>query len=99
MAKHLKWQPDKNKLFGWKDENGTLMVESTYWSNGNIEMHPRKDSEIGEGWFVTIHDKGLDQIKKVTNSLFIQKSLTREKWENSISNKKTISKVIPYSSL
>ena len=59
------------------------MAESIYWSNGNISMTPRKDGEVGEGWFVIVSEVGLDQIKKLEKNLFIQKKLLRSKFEDS----------------
>lgn len=61
-----------------------LMAESIYWSNGNIQMIPRKDGEVGEGWFVIISVDGLEQIKSIESNLFLQKKLIRSKYEDSV---------------
>ncbi len=51
--------------------------------NGNISLIPKKDGEVGEGWFVAVSMDGLEQIKAVEKNLFLQKKLTRSKFENS----------------
>jgi len=84
LAKYLGWEPEPTKLFAWKNSQGELMAESIYWSNGNIGMIPRKDGEVGEGWFVIVSEDGLEQIKTGETSLFIQKKLIRLKYEDSV---------------
>ena len=83
LARHLGWEPEPTKLFAWKNPEGELMAESIYWSNGNTSMIPRKDGEVGEGWFVTVSENGLEQIRSVEKNLFLQKKLTRSKFEDS----------------
>ena len=84
LARHLGWEPEPTKLFAWKNSEGELMAESIYWSNGNTSMTPRKDGEVGEGWFVTVSENGLEQIRSVEKNLFLQKKLTRFKHEDSV---------------
>ena len=60
------------------------MAESIYWSNGNTSMTPRKDGEVGEGWFVTVSENGLNQIISIEKNLFLQKKLIRSKYEDSV---------------
>ena len=93
LARFLDWKPEPSKLFGWKDDNGKLMVESIYWLNGNIDMVPRKDNEIGEGWYITASEEGLSRIKEIEPNIFIQKKLTRAKYEDSIRQEKSIIEV------
>lgn len=83
LARFLGWVPEPSKLLGWKDNQGNLMVESIYWVNGNIDMVPRKDSEVGEGWYIVASDDALSQIQKVTPNLYVHKKLIREKYEDS----------------
>jgi len=90
LARHLGWMPEPTKLFAWKNSKGELMAESIYWLNGNIQMHPRKDSEVGEGWFVIVSDNGLEEIRSVERDLFLQKKLTRSKFEDSILKKEQV---------
>ncbi|MFA0961111.1 hypothetical protein AB9P05_04865 [Roseivirga sp. BDSF3-8] len=90
LARHLGWEPEPSKLFAWKTTKGELMAESIYWSNGNISMVPRKDGEVGEGWFVIVSKKGLEQIRYVENNLFLQKKLTRIKIESSYREPNTV---------
>jgi hypothetical protein len=94
FARFLGWKPEPKKMFGWKDNNGNLMVESIYWANGNIDMVPRKDSEVGEGWYIAASVEGLSQIQNAEPNLYIQKRLTREKHEDSNRQEKTIFKVM-----
>jgi hypothetical protein len=84
LARYLKWELEPTKLFAWKNSHGELMAESIYWSNGNIQMIPRKDGEVGEGWFVIISVDGLEQIKSIESNLFLQKKLIRSKYEDSV---------------
>ncbi|SNR14437.1 NACHT domain-containing protein [Tenacibaculum jejuense] len=84
LARYLGWEPEPTKLFAWKNSEGELMAESIYWSNGNTSMTPRKDGEVGEGWFVTVSENGLEQIRSVEKNLFLQKKLTRFKYEDSV---------------
>lgn len=83
LARHLGWLPEPKKLFAWKNSKGELMAESIYWSNGNIQMNPRKDSEVGEGWFVVVSENAYQQIKSIEQNLFLQKKLVRNKYEDS----------------
>jgi len=94
LARYLNWEPEPTKLFAWKDSNGELMAESIYWVNGNVDMVPRKDGEVGEGWFVVVSKLGLEKIKNVEKNLFIQKKLIRSKSEDSIPMNKQILSVI-----
>lgn len=90
LARYLGWEPEPTKLFAWKNSQGELMAESIYWSNGNIQMTPRKDGEVGEGWFVTVSKNGLQQIKTIEKNLFLQKKLIRSKYEDSVLMNKQI---------
>lgn len=83
LARYLGWLPEPSKLFAWKNSKGELMAESIYWSNGNIQMNPRKDSEVGEGWFVVISENAFRQINSIEQNLFLQKKLVRTKYEDS----------------
>lgn len=84
LARFLDWIPDYSKLFAWKDKDNNTIVESIYWSNGNSEMSPRNDSDVGEGWIVVITEKGLKQIQNISPNLFIHKKINRSKIEDSI---------------
>lgn len=94
LARHLEWIPETTKLFAWKNSKGELMAESVYWSNGNVQMTPRKDAEVGEGWFVIVSEAGLKQINSIEKNLFLQKKLERTKYEDSTLMTKDIFKVI-----
>ena len=83
LAVCLDWIPELTKLFAWKNSKGELMAESIYWSNGNIQMNSRKDSEVGEGWLVVVSETAYQQINILEQNLFLQKKLVRTKYENS----------------
>jgi len=83
LARFLGWLPKPSKLFAWENSKGELMAESIYWSNGNVQMYPRKDSEVGEGWFVVVSENAYQQINSIVQNLFLQKKLVRTKYEDS----------------
>ncbi len=83
LAMHLNWIPEPTKLFAWKNSKGELMAKSIYWSNGNIQMNPRKDAEVGEGWFVVVSESAFQEINLIEQNLFLQKKLVRTKYEDS----------------
>ncbi len=82
LARHLDWIPEPTKLFAWRNESGELMVESIYWASGNMNMTPRKDGEIGEGWFVIASDKAIVEIQTFEEKLFFQKKLVKSIYED-----------------
>ena len=92
LARHLDWIPEPTKLFAWKNKSGELMVESIYWANGNMNMTPRKDGEVGEGWFVIASDKAIAEIQTVEKKLFFQKKLVKSIFDDGelIENEKII---------
>lgn len=79
LARFLGWDPQPEKLFGWKDKNGNTMVESIYWVSGNNYMLPRHDSETGEGWFISASDQAIEEIRNVEPELFFQRRIVRSK--------------------
>jgi hypothetical protein len=79
LAYYLGWEPDQRSIFGWKDSSGELMVESIFWSNGNIHMNPPKlYSEAGEGWLVIISEKGLSALKEINSFFKCEKRVIRQ---------------------
>ncbi|MBL6449651.1 hypothetical protein JMN32_25295 [Fulvivirga sp. 29W222] len=92
MARYLGWSPMPNKLFAWQNTQGELIAESIYWANGNINMTPRKDGEVGEGWFVVI--SRLDQIRIAEKNLCLQKKLNRFMYKESVLMKNQIFDVV-----
>ena len=94
LARHLEWIPETTKLFAWINLKGELMAESVYWSNGNAQMTPRKDADVGEGWFVIVSEAGLKQINSIEENLFLQKKLVRTKYEDSTLMTKDIFNIV-----
>ena len=84
---------EPNKLFAWKNSKGELMAESIYWANGNIQMNPRKDAEVGEGWFVVVSEIAYKQINSIEQNLFLHKKLVRTKYMDSNLITKEITKI------
>jgi hypothetical protein len=93
LARHLGWLPEPKKLFAWKNSKGELMAESIYWANGNIQMNPRKDAEVGEGWFVVVSEIAYKQINSIEQNLFLHKKLVRTKYMDSNLITKEITKI------
>ncbi|WP_022826295.1 ATP-binding protein [Hymenobacter norwichensis] len=80
LAKALGWQPSPDKLFGWQNQDGELLVESVYWISGNVAMPPpHTKSEAGEGWLVVASAKALSQLRRFEPVLHVEKRLTRSR--------------------
>jgi len=78
LARYLKWKPSKEHLFAWEDKNGKLMVESIYWSDGNIDIPPPHfELEVGQGWYISASEEAIKQIKEVEPNLTIEIELER----------------------
>lgn len=64
LAKELNWEPMEDCLFGWKNKDGELMVESIYWNHGNTQNMGLRWTESGEGWIVVATPKAVESIKQ-----------------------------------
>ena len=51
-------------LFGWKNKDNELMVESIYWNHGNTQNMGLRWTESGEGWIVVAMPKAVESIKQ-----------------------------------
>jgi hypothetical protein len=59
----LKWRLDPDGLFRWRSSDGELMVETLWWTDGNVEYPPYvDDEEVGEGWVVLCSKNALGMI-------------------------------------
>lgn len=96
FARFVEWEPDSSKLFGWKNSKGELMAESIYWYNGNVDMVPYQSSEVGEGWFVIVSQKGFEELKDFVPNIYIQKKIIRTKNEKTGVIEQSINEVKKY---
>src|SRR6185295_1937375 len=79
LARELNWVRGRHGQFSWLNAEGSTIVKSYYWSDGNMEMQPPKlDNETGEGWFVVLSKDGLESLKTKWKNLFLEKRLVRE---------------------
>jgi hypothetical protein len=78
LTLHLKWKPEPNEEFGWKNDKGNLVARSVYWSSENFEMEPPKDSEAGNGWLSIVSEEGLKDLNAISNSFKIEKRVHRK---------------------
>jgi len=79
LARHLNWLPQTKKMFAWMNKKGDTLVETRYWKEGNMDMKaPHLYSETSEGWYVLASEEALRQIRSATNSLYLEKALSRE---------------------
>jgi hypothetical protein len=77
LARFLGWIPNEDRLFAWNNHKGDLMVESIYWSDGNVHLSPRHDGEVAEGWVVVASEEALKEIRSKGDELYLQKSVLR----------------------
>jgi NACHT domain len=92
IARKLGWVPSSKANFAWENQQRELMSHSVFWRSGNIyTAPPGKDSESGEGWYVLVTKKGLEEFKKGWSKVTIVKEIQRD-WQygHSRSRQKTI---------
>ena len=78
FAQLMKWSSASDGLFRWVDGNGSTMVESIYWEDGNIwEPPPHYDSTTGVGWIVMASAEAMKQIRAANLPLFWESCLER----------------------
>lgn len=76
IAITLGWKPSKKGYFAWVDEDGNKMVESIFWQMGNIYDCHRSNAETGEGWYVIISSKAMEELSAL-GDLFIHQQVER----------------------
>lgn len=87
IATILGWKPSEEGYFAWVDEDGNKMVESIFWQMGNIYDCNRSNAETGEGWYVLMSSKALDELMAY-GGLFVHQLVERwigEQYANPIS--------------
>jgi hypothetical protein len=78
VAGVLEWEPDGERPLAWRNNEGELMVESIYWKNGNSYLGERvSDCTTGEGWFVQISEKGLQDLLSLNDRWIWEKRIER----------------------
>lgn len=96
LAINLGWKPDESRMFGWQDSNGHLMVESVFWSDGNMDMPPpHSDSEAGEGWVVVASPQAIERLKAYSPTLFLEKEVKRSRQEDQNILERAERRVVP----
>ncbi|MBX7242936.1 MAG: serine protease [Bacteroidia bacterium] len=85
LGEFLGWNNGDN-YFQWRNKKGEIMVESIYWTDGNISIPPYLDCEVGEGWLVVASEKAVTEIKTVYQVAFIQHAKIERSKENKINS-------------
>ncbi len=97
IALEMGWEYDENGLFRWIDSEGNLMVESTYWINGNLRsVKHHSKSEVGSGWFVKASLEAFQQLKTKYAPIFqnITFDRTRTKRQDGSENEKSANRIV-----
>jgi hypothetical protein len=59
------WRPRSGKWFSWEDQQGNVVVESIWWSDGGIECYDwRQRVEIGSGWLILMTEEGFKAMQQ-----------------------------------
>jgi len=59
----LGWNLAENGLLKWVDDEGQVIVKSTWWADGFVgQSPPHLDEEVGEGWLVIASQAAWDAI-------------------------------------
>ena len=65
IARALGWHTSTNVPFQWLDTAGNVMIQSTYWKDGWIEIEPPRFESLGEGWFVLASPAAIETIRRL----------------------------------
>jgi hypothetical protein len=83
LARSLGWKPSAEKLFGWTNESGELMVWSVFWRDGLFEEQPpHLHNEVGEGWVVLGTLEALKEVRNHFKTQVKQKIRVEQKWRD-----------------
>lgn len=63
----LGWHLSNDGLFRWKNDEGDIMVETIWWTDGEISMRGVHFCKIGEGWVVLCNKIGFDMLRSLGN--------------------------------
>lgn len=97
IAKSLGWKPSKSGCFAWIDDDGDKMVESIFWQKGNIHDGNRSNSETGEGWYVIMSSKAINELSALSD-LFIHQQVNRRVGDEYDASKSVGYKITTWSS-
>lgn len=81
LARSLNWKPSKDKILGWENECGELMVWSVFWRDGSFaEQPPHFHNEVGEGWVVIGTQNALEKVRNYFKAPLKQKIRVERQW-------------------
>lgn len=64
IARQFGWHLSDEGLFRWVDNQGEIMVESVWWTDGLPDHSPPLWDEVGEGWQVVGSQAAIEQIRR-----------------------------------
>ena len=82
------WSIADSGMFRWLDDQGRMMAESIWWTDGRLDVSGEglRDNEVGEGWLVMVSESALEQIQIACGPLSRKSAVVRrfEKGSNSV---------------
>ena len=71
VGARLGWSIADDGMFKWLDDEGGVMVESIWWTDGHTKVLAEglPDDEVGEGWLVLTSKRAMEQIQEVFGPL------------------------------
>ncbi len=63
----LGWHLSNEGLFRWENNEGDIMVETIWWTDGEVSMRGVHFCKIGEGWVVLCNKSGFDMLRSIGN--------------------------------
>ena len=84
----LGWSIADDGYFRWLDDQGRMMAESIWWTDGHMKVFADglPDDEVGEGWLVLVSEPAMEQIQGAFGPLSRKSAVARryEKGSNSV---------------
>jgi hypothetical protein len=78
VGRELGWTLANQGLFRWLGQGGRIMVESSWWLDGPVDLSPpHLRDEVGEGWLVLATAAAFAEIKERFPSLSRRLEITR----------------------
>ena len=79
IAISLGWSIAEDGIFRWVNDQGHVMVESTWWMDGRPMLHADglPGDEVGEGWLVLASESALGQIEEAFGALSRRSAVVR----------------------
>ena len=97
IAAELGWSRVAGDLFRWVDDNGDVMVESIWWTDGNIDFNQTGwgTGQVGSGWVVVASKPAFQQIVDWLETPLRGSIVVRESHEQSEPLESVISAIRP----